>query len=102
MECLASSGFHNVALVLSAVVTMLSAWDAFFNHRALWVRYTTIAAELKAIRSHLNYATVGGTGDDSILDQLFAQYQAVLKATNEWWLHQREAEEPVKDNPQDE
>src|SRR6266540_1316933 len=28
----------NIALILSALITFVSAWDAYFNHRALWLR----------------------------------------------------------------
>jgi uncharacterized protein DUF4231 len=92
---------HNVALVLSAIVTLLSAWDSFFNHRALWVRYTTTASELKALRAQLAYITAANDPDSAALDHLFTEFQTVLKTTNEWWLHQREAEEPVRETARD-
>src|ERR1700694_739198 len=45
----------NLALLLSALVTLFSTWDTFFNHKALWVRYTLTLSQLKGIRAELEY-----------------------------------------------
>jgi hypothetical protein len=42
-----------LALVLSALVTLFGEWDAFFNHRALWIRYTKTRYQLIGIKSEL-------------------------------------------------
>lgn len=39
----------NIALVAGALVGLLNAWDAFFDHRALWVKRTTTAARLRKL-----------------------------------------------------
>jgi hypothetical protein len=39
----------NVALVAGALVSVLNAWDAFYDHRALWVKRTTTSARLKKL-----------------------------------------------------
>ena len=40
----------NIALVAGAVVAILHAWDAFYDHKALWVKRTTTVARLKKLR----------------------------------------------------
>lgn len=39
----------NIALVAGALVGVLNAWDAFYDHRALWVKRTTTSARLKKL-----------------------------------------------------
>src|SRR5215471_1247834 len=34
----------NVALFAGALVAVLNAWDAFYDHRSLWVKRTAIVA----------------------------------------------------------
>jgi hypothetical protein len=39
----------NIALVMGALVAVLNAWDAFYDHRALWVKRTTTTARLRKL-----------------------------------------------------
>jgi len=77
----------NSALVLSALVTLLTAWDAFFNHRALWVRYTRTVTELRGIQSELEYVSSDSDQKpkEADIDRLFERYQSALKETNVSW-----------------
>ena len=56
-----SDGIENVlknaALVTGALVAILNAWDAFYDHRALWVKRTTTVARLKKLQRSYNQAT---------------------------------------------
>src|SRR5271163_3088171 len=40
----------NVSLVLSAVISVLSAYEAFFDPRSLWVRETVTFARIKDLQ----------------------------------------------------
>src|SRR5262245_50441485 len=42
--------FSNVALVLGAMITVFSAYEAFFDPRALWVRETVTCVRLKDLQ----------------------------------------------------
>ena len=76
----------NVALVLSAFVTLFGAWDAFFNHRALWIRYTKTLTELVGIKAELEYLSSGNEGlKEEEIDRLFQKFQAALEETNSFW-----------------
>ena len=88
---------RNVALVFSALVTLLSTWDTFFNHRALWTRYTATYTALLGIESDLEYLRQGGDGalTESQVDALYRRAQAILRDTNEWWQHERQEEKPT-------
>jgi hypothetical protein len=85
------SVLRNAALIASALVTLLSTWDAFYNHRGLWVRYTATLVDLYAIDTELRYLCEQGVGMIRIteLDALFVRMQKVLKDTNEWWQQER-------------
>lgn len=83
------------ALILSALVSALSTLDAFYNHRALWIRYKITSNALKAVRSKLEYLTASGleTVDEAKVDQLFEEFQEVLSETDAQWLQLRKETE---------
>jgi len=86
----------NGALVFSVLVTAISALEAFYNHRALWIRYTATFTELKALRSKLECLTAGGLAglDEAKIDPLFGEFQQVLRETNDHWFQLRKETEP--------
>lgn len=81
----------NIALVTSALVTLLSAIDAFFNHRALWVRYTATLSQLDVVRIELDYlnAAADQAPKEGDVDRLFAKYRSILDETNTSWTELR-------------
>lgn len=82
----------NLALILSACVTIISAWDAFFNHRELWVRYTVTSRRLRDVMSDLDYLLAGENhaASDAKLDELYSRFRAILDDTNSSWLKLRQ------------
>jgi uncharacterized protein DUF4231 len=86
---------RNVALILSATVTLLTGFDTFFNHRALWVRYTQTVTQFFGLQARLDYLTAveGQEVPDGEVDRLFEEMQRILADTNRWWMDQR-AEAP--------
>jgi hypothetical protein len=86
----------NVAIVTSALVTFVNAVDAFFNHRALWIRYTTTLSQLDVIKTQLDYL-VAGSGQEpkeKDIDQLFERYRSILDETNSSWAELRKSSDP--------
>lgn len=49
----------NLALVFGAVILVVSAWDALFDHQGLWVMHTTTKARLQALQSDLEFYVAG-------------------------------------------
>jgi len=47
--------FKNIALGLSALSAVMGTWDAFFNHRTLWIRYTIAANRMRALLEEIKY-----------------------------------------------
>jgi hypothetical protein len=93
------SFFKNLALILSAIATVVNTWDAFFNHRTLWVRHTATANRLRCVKDQLEYYIVSGAGaiTESEGDEIFKTYQQIMAETNQAWENLRK-EEPTGTN----
>lgn len=81
----------NAAFVCTCCITFFTGVDLFYNHKALWVRYTETLNELKAIRAQLEYSVVSSEGPipKEQLDSLHQRLQACLASTNDWWATER-------------
>jgi len=89
-----ANGFSNVALVLSAAITVLSAYEAFFDPRSLWVRETVTFARLKDLQRDLRFWT-SGLDPESInseaLDMFKNRLDSILDDTLKYWMKIRGA-----------
>jgi hypothetical protein len=45
----------NVVLVLGALIVVANAWDAFYDHRGLWIKRTITVARLKKLKRDLDF-----------------------------------------------
>ena len=98
--------FQSVALVLSALITVLNAVEAFYDHRSLWIRRTVTLSKLYELRAELKYATAGleeSEIDIKILDKFMRQYERILKDDLKSWLKLRQDNSPLdeKNNKKD-
>lgn len=81
---------RNIALVLSATVTVLTGFDTFSNHRTLWVRYTQTVTHLLGLQARLDYLTAAaGEVSDGEVERLFEEMERILAETNRRWQDQR-------------
>jgi hypothetical protein len=81
------SAMSAAALFLSATIPIFSAWDAFYDHRWLWIRYTSAQQGLYGILDDLEYAGPNISGDK--LDELYMRFRAVLQEANSAWMDKR-------------
>jgi hypothetical protein len=72
----------NIALVLGAVITVVSAYEAFFDPRTLWVRDTIVFVRLTDLQRDLAYATAGAQ-DGELVDEALKGFKARLDAVLE-------------------
>ena len=78
------------ALVTSAGVTLLSVWDGFFDHRWLWIQYTSTLGQLYAISDELDFLTADDMEIASDkLEGLYRRFEAVLQDTDNSWAQKR-------------
>lgn len=84
---------QSIALVLSAVITVLNAVEAFYDHRSLWIRRTVTLSKLYALRSELNFVTAGveeSEIDIKSLERFLRRYERILQDDLRSWLKMRQ------------
>jgi hypothetical protein len=88
------SAFSNVALILSAAISMLSAYEAFFDPRSLWVRDTVTFARLKDLQRDVRFWAAGEEPDSinaETLDAFKRKLDSILEDTLKYWIRIRGA-----------
>jgi Protein of unknown function (DUF4231) len=82
--------FNLAALVLSAITTMLTAWESFADYTWKWVRYRATLVNLYTVKDELDFRQAGGEKFDEIAtDELFQKLNLALQETNEEWMSKR-------------
>jgi len=88
----------NLALVLGALITVISAYEAFFDPRALWIRETLAFARLKDLQRAFAYS-LAGAGDGGVDVATLAEHKdrldAILHDSLKGWLRLRGLDESV-------
>jgi hypothetical protein len=86
--------YKNFALGLSALSAVMGTWDAFFNHRTLWIRYTIAANRMRSLLEEIKYQTAKSEGDIPVQmsDEMFEKYQQILAEANHAWEDMRKQE----------
>lgn len=82
----------NFALFLSAFVTVISAWDSFYNHRGLWIHYKAIHTKLETLEASLKYLIASAGGDEPSsdeVDRLFKRFEEIIEQSTRSWLELR-------------
>jgi hypothetical protein len=92
--------FQSVALILSAMITVLTAVEAFYDHRSLWIRRTVTLSRLYGLRTDLNYSTAGlpeSEIDVKALDRFMRRYERILQDDLKSWLKMRQENSSLDD-----
>lgn len=80
----------DAALIFSACVTILSAFNAFYNHRQLWIRYTVTWAAFRSIQKDLTFLLASNPSDkDKQLNELYRRFKTTLDEADASWLEIR-------------
>lgn len=82
--------FKNITIILGALITILNTWDAFFNHKMLWVRFTETTVELRVLQDKLNYLISSSKQEvsEKELDAIFEEMNVIVEETaNDWKSH---------------
>ena len=77
-------------VLLSAIVPVIVAWDAFFDHRWLWVRMTGAHSALFKVQDDLAYAEANKTLSQKRLDGLYQEFRKAVDETSEEWQQKRQ------------
>ncbi|USD36536.1 DUF4231 domain-containing protein [Ferrimonas sp. SCSIO 43195] len=73
----------NIALTLSALLTVINGWGALFNYRKLWLRQKNTLLKLYQIQNELKYRK--SKNEDFDIDELFNKYQKVWEQDGLEW-----------------
>jgi hypothetical protein len=86
--------FKNIALGLSALSAVMGTWDAFFNHRTLWIRYTIAANRMRALLEEIKYQAAKNQAGLPVQtsDEMFKKYQQIVAEANHAWEDMRREE----------
>jgi hypothetical protein len=86
----------NIALVLGGLITVLGAYDAFFDPRSLWVRETVTFARLKDLQRDLRFWAAGleeEEADPKELERFKRRLDRILDEGLKYWMKIRGAPE---------
>jgi hypothetical protein len=91
--------FRDVALVLGAMTTVVTAIDAFYDYRSLWIRRTLLVARLSSLRREvLFYALQPEQGEIHMrkLDEFLNRLNQILEDDLQYWMKLRSGSEPQR------
>ncbi len=78
--------FRMAALLLTAIVTVLNAFSAFYKNRENWVAYTVAETEFYKLKFDIDYDGQTGEGmTDDQVDFYKGRFQKILDELNNAW-----------------
>ncbi|EAQ63589.1 hypothetical protein MED121_00235 [Marinomonas sp. MED121] len=81
------------ALLISASLSILTAWDGLYNHKKLWTSYVTALTQLNELQADIQHLKANGEIEQAIINLLYARYKAIIGEVNENWLKLRSESE---------
>jgi hypothetical protein len=88
----AATPFKNVALAFGAIITVVNAWEAFYNHRGLWIMHTIAWVKLLQLQKDIDYYTAGREPDEvepKEVDRFGETYRKILHEDFAEWIRIR-------------
>jgi hypothetical protein len=85
---LLSTVASDLVLILGALVTVISAWGAFFSPRESWHLNSATYSRLRSLQARLEFVERGKSFEQDSVKVLvdgFAEYQHILDDHNEQW-----------------
>jgi hypothetical protein len=76
----------NAALVLTSLVTLFAAYDAFFEPRKLWVRETYIFNSLRDLKREWEVDAAAGHGDPAKAAEYSKRFHDILAESLKEWM----------------
>ena len=81
------------ALLISASLSILTAWDGLYNHKKLWTSYVTALTQLNELQADIKHLKANGEIEQTITNLLYARYKTIIGEVNENWLKLRSESE---------
>jgi len=78
---------ENIALMISALITIISGFNTFFDHKDLWINFTKTRNQLYNLKFDLDYYLAGNNQPKiEDLNKFKDTYQKIMKSANNEWL----------------
>lgn len=94
--------FKNIALVLSALLTVISAVEAFFDNRSLWIRQFVTLMRLHDLKRDVAYYVAGTTSEEldiAKLDNFKEHFDNIIQENIKEWIQIRGGTQPTTQRP---
>jgi hypothetical protein len=81
--------FNITALVVSASVTVLSAWDKLFNHKRLWIMQAEALNAFKELDDDIKHLEATNSLSEEALNICYLRYKKIYSKWNSTWMDLR-------------
>jgi hypothetical protein len=88
--------FQAIALLLSASLTVLTAWDGLYNHKRLWNIQASVLNELFQIQTDIRHLEASGAVEQPTVDALYHRYKSAFDEYHAQWQEMRVAHKPAE------
>lgn len=68
-----------IALIISASMTIVNAWDGLFNYRSRWINNNETLMKLYELKSDIEYQQHSQTLQNINIDEFYQRYKVILR-----------------------
>jgi len=84
--------FNIAALITSATVTVIQAWDKLFNHKRLWIIQSEVINRLKELNEDLAHLEASDKLGQNEANECYERYKEIMRKWNSDWKELRSTE----------
>ncbi len=85
--------FQILAISITALLTMVTAWDNLFQHKQLWVMNVAVRNQFANLNDEFAHAEATGSLGQDQLEAFQSEMKNALRAANQNWTQLRTEEE---------
>lgn len=78
-----------IALILSGFITILSAYNTFFDNKQMWIAYNNALNEFYKLTFDIEFAESNSSINEDSVKQYKVEYQNILDRLNSSWTNSR-------------
>jgi amino acid transporter len=77
------------ALIVSATLTIVQAWDGLFHHKRLWIIQSEALNKFKNLSQDLSHIESTKQFDQGLINDCYKQYKEIYDTWNSEWYNMR-------------
>jgi hypothetical protein len=77
--------FQFVAIIITAALAIITAWDGLFRHSGLWLMNAKTRNELASLKDDIEHAEKTKSLDDAVAKEMYRTYKKIWARRNEHW-----------------